>query len=94
MNRLEPRFDIIPGIVDTDEYVNAIHFPFLLNKRDEQFIIKKGDPMIQVIPFRREPWKMWSGFYLEKLHGKTLGLLASLWSDKYKRIWWKKKVFK
>jgi hypothetical protein len=94
MNRLEPRFDIISGIVDTDTYINTIHFPFILNKRDEQFIIKKGDPMVQVIPFKRESWKMWSGFYFEKLHGKTLALLKSFWSDKYKRIWWKKKSFK
>ena len=94
MNRLEPRFDIIPGVVDTDKYVNTIHFPFLLNKKDEQFIIKKGDPMVQVIPFRREPWKMWSGFYYEKLHLKTFNLLNSKWVDRYKKMFWNKKVFK
>jgi hypothetical protein len=94
MNRLEPRFDIIPGVVDTDTYVNTIHFPFLLNKKDEQFIIKKGDPMVQVIPFRREPWKMWSGFYYEKLHSKTFNLLNSKFVDRYKKMFWNKKFFK
>jgi hypothetical protein len=94
MNRLEPRFEIIAGIVDTDTYINTINFPFILHKRDEQFIIKKGEPMVQIIPFRRESYKMWSGFYLEKLHSKTLNFLSSKWSDKYKTFFWKKKAYK
>ena len=94
MNRIETRFDIISGIVDTDVYVNTIHFPFILTKRDEQFIIKKGEPMVQVIPFKRDSWKSWSGFYVEKLHNKTLNLLQSKWMDRYKSLFWNKKSFK
>ncbi len=52
MNRLEERWKIIEGVVDTDNYVNLINFPFILKKRDEQFLIKQGDPMVQVIPFK------------------------------------------
>ena len=94
MNRIEERFDIIPGVVDTDTYINLINFPYFLKKRDEQFLIKKGEPMVQVIPFKRESWKMWSGFYFEKLHTKTMAKLKSVWMDKYKRFFWKKKSFK
>ena len=94
MNRIEERFDIIPGIVDTDKYINTINFPFILRKRDKQFLIKKGEPMIQVIPFRREPWKMWSGFYFEKAHAKILNILESEWMDRYKKWFWSKKSFK
>ena len=94
MNRLEPRFEIIAGIVDTDTYINTINFPFILHKRDEQFVIKKGEPMVQIIPFKRESYKMWSGFYLEKLHSKTLNFLSSKWSDKYKTMFWSKKSYK
>ena len=94
MNRLEERWKIIEGVVDTDNYVNTINFPFILKKRDEQFLIKKGEPMVQVIPFKRESWKMWSGFYMEKLHGKTLNILSSEWVDKYKQMFWSKKKFK
>ena len=94
MNRIETRFEIIAGVVDTDTYVNTINFPFILHKRDEQFLIKKGEPMVQVIPFKRESWKGWSGFYQEKLHGKTLNLLMSEWVDKYKKMFWKKKSYK
>ena len=85
---------IISGVVDTDVYINTINFPFILHKRDEQFLIKKGDAMVQVIPFKREPWKAWSGFYHEKEHGKTLNNLLSKWMDRYKTMFWKKKSWK
>lgn len=94
MNRLESRFEIIAGIVDTDTYISLINFPFILHQRDKQFIIKKGEPMVQVIPFKREEWKMWCGFYFEKLHNKTLNLLQSKWVDRYKKMFWNKKNFK
>tara|TARA_Y100000310_G_scaffold324073_1_gene385485 strand:+ start:3306 stop:4013 length:708 start_codon:yes stop_codon:yes gene_type:complete len=95
LNRFkEDRFEIISGIVDTDTYINTINFPFILKKRDKQFLIKKGEAMVQVIPFKRESWKMWSGFYLEKLHQKTLNLLGSEWIDRYKKMFWQKKNFK
>jgi len=94
MNRLEERWKIIEGMVDTDTYCNTINFPFILKKWDKQFLIKKGEPMIQVIPFKRESWEMWSGFYFEKLHRKTLNLLSSEWRDRYKKMFWNKKSFK
>ena len=94
MNRVEERWKIIEGVVDTDSYVNLINFPFILKKRDKQFLIKQGEPMVQVIPFKRESWKGWSGFYMEKLHGKTLKKLSSKWVDRYKNMFWNKKSFK
>ena len=94
MNRIETRFDIIAVVVDTDTYINTINFPFILNKRDQQFLIKKGEPMVQVIPFKRESWKMWSGFYLEKAHGKVLSMLNSEWVDRYKKMFWRKKSYR
>ena len=94
MNRLEERWKIIEGVVDTDKYINVINFPFILKKRNKQFLIKKGEPMVQVVPFKREAWKMWSGFYFEKLHVKTLNFLSSTWVDRYKSMFWNKKSFK
>ena len=94
MNRVEERYKIIEGIVDTDSYMNTIHFPFILKEWNKQTLLKKGDPMVQVVPFKRESWKMWSGFTFEKEHSKTLNRLNSEWSDRYKKYWWKKKGFK
>jgi len=94
MNRMEERWKIIEGVVDTDIYLNLINFPFILKKRDKQFLIKKGDPMVQVVPFKRESWKAWSGFYIEELHGKTIKMINSKWVDRYKKMFWSKKSFK
>ena len=95
MNRYgEERVHLIEGIVDTDTYINTINFPFILKKRDRQFLIKQGEPMVQVVPFKRESWKMWSGFYFEKGHQKTVSLLQSQWINRYKNMFWNKKSFK
>ena len=94
MNRMEERFDIIPGVVDTDTYLNLINFPYFLKKRDEQFLFKRGEPMVQVIPFKRESWKMWAGFYYEKAHSKIINILNNEWMDRYKKYFWSKKSFK
>jgi hypothetical protein len=61
MNNSDDRFSIIPGIVDTDTFPNEINFPIVINgdKYPElETIIKKGTPYVQVIPFKRESWKM------------------------------------
>jgi hypothetical protein len=50
--------------------------------------------MVQVIPFKREAWKMWSGFYKEYKHAKTRNKLLSKWVDKYKTMFWNKKSFR
>ena len=94
MNRVEERFKIIEGVVDTDTYHNIINFPFILLKRDKQFLLEKGEPMVQVIPFKRESWKMWSGFkpFPEQQH--AMNKLQSKWRDKYKTMFWQKKSYK
>jgi len=94
MNRPTDRIKIIEGVVDTDKYINVINFPYILLKKDEQFMLKKGDPMVQVIPFRREKYKMWSGFYFEKDHAKVQAKLSKKWMDKYKSMFWSKKSYK
>ena len=50
--------------------------------------------MVQVIPFKRQSWKMWSGFYYEKRHSKVSSFLNSEWIDRYKKYFWSKKSYK
>ena len=50
--------------------------------------------MVQVIPFKRESYKMWAGYYFEEAHSKVLNLLQNKWIDKYKSFFWKKKNYK
>ena len=61
MNNTDDRFSIIPGIVDTDTFPNEINFPIVINGDKYPTLdttIKKGTPYVQVIPFKRDSWKM------------------------------------
>jgi hypothetical protein len=54
LNRPNPIFEVIAGIVDTDTYRASVHFPFFPVAADGLHVIEKGSPMVQVIPFRRD----------------------------------------
>jgi hypothetical protein len=88
-------FTILPGIIDTDKYINPINFPFIINDKNFNGIIPKGTPIAQIIPFKRDSWKMSIG---NKKDGKQLlnmnNRLSLEFFDKYKRLWWNKKVYK
>jgi hypothetical protein len=61
LNNSDDRFSIISGIVDTDTFPNEINFPIVVNGDKYpilETLIKKGTPYVQVIPFKRENWKM------------------------------------
>lgn len=54
----EQKINILSGIVDTDVYDNCINFPFFINlKKNEEYLVKLGTPMIYVFPFKRDDWK-------------------------------------
>jgi hypothetical protein len=57
----EAVFSILPGIVDTDSYINPVNFPFVMHDVDYEGLIPAGTPMAQVIPFKRDSWKMTFG---------------------------------
>ena len=61
LNNSDDRFSIVSGIVDTDSHPVEINFPIVLNGDKYPILedtIKKGTPYVQVIPFKRESWKM------------------------------------
>jgi len=61
LNNSDDRFSIIPAIVDTDTFRNEINFPIILNGDKYpvlETVIKKGTPYVQIIPFKRDSWKM------------------------------------
>jgi hypothetical protein len=53
LNHLETRFKILDGVIDTDTYHNQINFPFIWTGNDGEFLIPRGTPLVQVIPFKR-----------------------------------------
>jgi hypothetical protein len=61
LNNSDDRFSIIPAIVDTDTFPNEMNFPIVINGDKYPVLettIKKGTPFVQVIPFKRDSWKM------------------------------------
>ena len=54
LNRPPQPFECVAGIVDTDTYAAHIHFPFFATAPDGLYVVEKGTPLVQVIPFRRE----------------------------------------
>ena len=54
LNRPNPSFEILSGVVDTDTYYSLINFPFVATAADGLLELPKGTPLVQVIPFRRK----------------------------------------
>jgi hypothetical protein len=97
LNNSDDRFSIIPGIVDTDTFPNEINFPIVINGDKYpilETIIKKGTPYVQIIPFKRDSWKMTTKSRKPKeIQNYRLfyGLkLLNIYKDKY----WNKKSWK
>ena len=87
-------FTILPGLVDTDTYDAPVNFPFFLNDPLWTGIIPAGTPMAQVIPIKRDSWKMEKGSLKEiEQQGKTLAKLKTTWFNSYKKNFWNRKEF-
>lgn len=55
--RFNEDFELFPAIVDTDVYHDCVNFPGYI-KTDEIITVKPGDPLMQVIPFKRDEWNL------------------------------------
>jgi Family of unknown function (DUF6065) len=53
VNRPNPVIEVLSGLVDTDSYRSPVNFPFVATASDGVYSLKKGTPLVQVIPFRR-----------------------------------------
>jgi len=91
----ESVFTILPGIVDTDEYYSNVNFPFVLNNTTFEGLIPQGTPIAQVIPFKRESWKMEIGGIKELNDINKISLkLNSKFFDRYKSMFRQPKEYK
>jgi len=97
LNNSDDRFSIIPAIVDTDTFPNEINFPIIINGDKFPVLettIKKGTPYVQIIPFKRDSWKMILKARKQKeIQNSRLfyGLkVLNIYKDKY----WSKKSWK
>lgn len=77
-NKQQDFFSIIPGIVHTDKYDSEINFPITVNYEKyghTELTIARGTPYVQIIPFKRDDWKMITKAKNKKRHIWNLSFL-------------------
>jgi hypothetical protein len=97
LNNSDDRFSIIPGIVDTDSYNLEINFPIVVNGDKYptlETVIKKGTPYVQVIPFKRDSWKMTLNKRKQKEIQNSSIFFSLTFLDRYKHKSWQKKTWR
>ena len=80
------------GIVDTDSYKFPINFPFVVKKFDKEFILPAGKPIVWIIPFKREAWKMEVYDYNQHTNTDHVNMFRH-YLDNYKNMIWSKKKY-
>ena len=94
LNRLDLPFYSLSGVVDTDKHPLIINFPFVL-REDFDGDIKKGTPIIQAIPFKRDSWESEILDQVKSYNGDYMGYEVMKppfgW---YKRKHWSRKEYR
>lgn len=86
-------FYSLPAIVDTDSFNVPVNFPFFI-KNNFSGVIKKGTPIIQAIPFKRENWKSTINEESNEVYISNKSFINSKFVRAYKDYFWKRKEFK
>jgi len=97
LNNSDDRFSIIPGIVDTDTFPGEINFPIVINGDKYTVLettIKKGTPYVQIIPFKRDCWKMTFKKREQKEIQNSRLFYGLKLINTYKEKYWSKKSWK
>jgi hypothetical protein len=80
---------MLPSIIDTDRYdANYLNLPGMVLA--PKVTISPGQPLMQIIPFKREDWEM--EIKVDKNMGEDSGLKFYL-HNMYKRMFHSKKKF-
>jgi hypothetical protein len=89
---MENRYQLFPAIVDTDKYdFNPINFPGVLIS-NESFIVKAGEPIMAVFPFKRDNWSSNIKAITKKEMEKPNKFYASFLKS-YKNLFWNRKNY-
>jgi len=87
--RYDLPFTTLTGVVDTDNHVNPVVFPFFIREGFEGEI-PKGTPIVQLFPFKRDEWQ--SDVVEEKnIYGDSM--IKQAYSRWYKKTAWVKKNY-
>jgi hypothetical protein len=85
----------VPGVIDTDEFYPSGLFSFFV-KKNYKGIIKKGTPLLQVIPFKREDYshEIIKDMDINNKLDEQSFQIRTVFNSGYKSIFWKKKKYK
>ena len=86
-------YHVFPGVVDTDAHPVSVNFPFLM-RRNFHGLIKRGSPMVQVIPFKREPFKSQLGLRDVESEKKIWARAKTQFTNNYKDFFRSPKTFR
>lgn len=94
------KWELFPGVVDTDVYGSNVLLPFVFKlKPGDEFVIKAGQPMVQVIPFIRDKWSHKVSYNPSEeqeidLTKSNKKIDATIGRNRYKTWFWNKKEYK
>jgi hypothetical protein len=95
LNADDTPLNAISGIIDTDKFLTDGHFSFVVDKTFKG-ILKKGTPLAQVIPFKRESFvsEIVDDDTAEKTLAKQRRTIRSVFIGGYKNSFRSKKEYK
>lgn len=95
-NRHDLPFKTFSGIVETDKFKLQTDFPFQLitEPGQDHVLIKKGTPICQAIPFKRDNWTSSIEKYDERERTKSVFDLYSIADRSYRTQYWERKTYK
>ncbi len=83
----------VPAVVDTDKFSSDGHLSFLV-KKGFKGVIKKGTPIVQVLPFKRESWDHKLEDYNKKEIEDQRRIVRSTFMNGYRLNFWTKKEYR
>ena len=94
LNQFGLPFQVLSGLVETDTYYRPVHFPTVcLMRPGTSFTIKRGTPIAQVVPVKREEWQStaapWDTAARERIEREMLADRHDFYKDRH----WKKKSY-
>jgi len=94
LNRSDLPFRTLSAVVDTDCYQLPVKFPFqMLDFEGDAIIIKKGTPLCQFIPIKRESWvSVFTKFVADRIRKISFDYHSKI-VNSYKSRFWNKKDY-
>ena len=90
MNHMETKLKILDGVVDTDTYYNHVNLPFIWTGGDGEFYIRKGTPLVHVIPFVRTQFECNVSAIDAEKNASHRSVVGSVLQDAYRNNFWHK----